>query len=208
MACTQQSADVGRGLLTSPLSCTQLSTDVGRIGCHYRPWPAHIDQMTSDVACPHRSYPAGGISEGLHASDVACAHLANDVGNRHGASAKACTHQSWRVRIGWVSPAVTCAHHPTAGENGQGLHTLTVVYTLRLSDIDCDLRIGQATSAQRQASSAKTCKHLTWHVRIGQATSANDMRYRSGDIGCGLPASAVTCAHRSVVVGRGLPTSP
>jgi len=173
---------------------------------------------------------ACSINQGLHASVVACAHRLGVTGRDLRTSAMACTHQLWRVRIwqttsansiqhactyqswpvriGWATSVVTCAHHPTAGENGQGLHTLTVVYTLRLSDIDCDLRIGQATSAQRQASSAKTCKHLTWHVRIGQATSANDMRYRSGDIGCGLPASAVTCAHRSVVVGRGLPTSP
>ncbi|RAN86087.1 hypothetical protein B5P41_31325, partial [Bacillus sp. SRB_28] len=61
----------------------------------------------------------GDIGEGLHASDVACAHLANDVGNRHGASAKACTHKPWRVRIDWASTAVACTHRPTIGDIGQ-----------------------------------------------------------------------------------------
>jgi len=67
---------------------------------------------------------AGGISEGLHASDVACAHLANDVGNRHGASAKACTHKPWRVRIDWASTAVARTDQPTTGDIGQGLHEI------------------------------------------------------------------------------------
>jgi len=33
------------------------------------------------------------------ASDVACAHLANNVGQQHAPSAMAYTDQSWRVRI-------------------------------------------------------------------------------------------------------------
>jgi len=74
-------------------------------------------------ASARRLHPtAGGISQGLQGTDVACAHLANDVGNRHAASAKACTHKPWNVRIGWASPAVACAHQPTAGDTYQGLH--------------------------------------------------------------------------------------
>ena len=45
-----------------------------------------------------------GISEGMNfTSDVACAHLANDVDQRHVTSAKAYTHQPWRVPIGWAT---------------------------------------------------------------------------------------------------------
>jgi len=46
---------------------------------------------------------ACGISEGMNASDVACAHLAKDFSQRHAASAKAYTHHPWRVRIGWAT---------------------------------------------------------------------------------------------------------
>jgi len=80
----------------------------------YRTWHVGVIQ----AKCP----TAGGISEGLHASDVACAHLANDVGNRHGALAKACTHKPWRVHIKWASTAVSCTDQPTTGDIGQGLH--------------------------------------------------------------------------------------
>jgi len=52
----------------------------------------------------------------------------------------ACTYQSWPVRIGWATSVVTCAHRPTAGEINQVLHASTAVNTLRLGDIDCDLR--------------------------------------------------------------------
>ena len=44
-----------------------------------------------------------GISEAMNTSDVACAHLANDVDQRHATSAKAYTHQPWRVPIGWAT---------------------------------------------------------------------------------------------------------
>jgi len=64
---------------------------------------------------------ARGINQGLHASDVACAHLANNDGNRHATLTKACTHKPWRVRIDWASAAVACAHRPTAGDIGQGM---------------------------------------------------------------------------------------
>jgi len=202
---------VGRGLPTSPLSCTQLSTDVGRIGCHYRPWPAHIDQMTSDVACPHRSYPAGGISEGLHASDVACAHLANDVGNRHGASAKACTHKLWRVRIDWASTAVARTDQPTTGDIGQGLHEIPwCVHTWQTTSANgtqhqprprCISRGLRASAGrhhpwpacigQRHDTSVKACTHQMWHVRIWQTTSAIGVEHqpRPARISRGLCAS-------------------
>jgi len=51
------------------------------------------------MACTHQP-TTGDIDQGLHASTVACAHLANDVGQRDAASAKVCTKQPWRVLIG------------------------------------------------------------------------------------------------------------
>ena len=107
-----------------------------------RPWPACIRQPTSFVVCAHRKATstngkqhkarharisrgvcasarrhrrrptAGSISQRLHASDVACAHMAKDVGQRHVISAKTCTHQSWHVRIAWVISTLNCAHQP------------------------------------------------------------------------------------------------
>uniref|UniRef100_M1DK92 Uncharacterized protein n=1 Tax=Solanum tuberosum TaxID=4113 RepID=M1DK92_SOLTU len=34
------------------------------------------------------------------------------IGQRHATSAKACTHQLWRVRIVWVTSVGACAHQP------------------------------------------------------------------------------------------------
>jgi len=68
-----------------------------------------------------RRQTAGDINQGLHASDMACAHLANNDGNRHTTSTKACTHKSWRVRGAWASAAVACTHQLTAGEIIQGM---------------------------------------------------------------------------------------
>jgi len=64
---------------------------------------------------------AGGNNQGLHASGVACAHLANNDGNRHATSTKACTYKLWCVRIGWASEAVACAHRPMASDISQGM---------------------------------------------------------------------------------------
>ena len=67
---------------------------------------------------------AGSISLDLNAFDVACAHLASDVGQRHASSDKACTYQPWRVRIDWASTAVARTDQPTTGDIGQGLHEI------------------------------------------------------------------------------------
>ncbi|KAH0769125.1 hypothetical protein KY290_013106 [Solanum tuberosum] len=56
LACTQRSADVGRGLPASPLACTHRSVDVKR------------GLPTSPLACAHRSADVG---RGMPASGVA-----------------------------------------------------------------------------------------------------------------------------------------
>jgi len=48
---------------------------------------------------------AGGISQGLHTSDVACAHRANNVGQWQVALAKACMLRMRHVRIGQAMSA-------------------------------------------------------------------------------------------------------
>jgi len=124
--------------------------------------PRHARINRGVCASGKRRRPtAFSINQGLHASVVACAHRLSVTGRDLRASAHACTHQlwhvriwqtssansmqhactyqSWPMRIGWATSVVTCAHRPTAGEIGQGLHASTVVYTLRLGDIDCDL---------------------------------------------------------------------
>ena len=119
--------------------------------CTHLTW--HVRIGKSDVcqghhASPgrHRSRPtADDISQGLHAYDVACADRTSDVGQWKAASAKTCTNQPWRVRIGWATsasangrqhqPIFTCIlrgpydlgkrSRPTAGVIGQV--TLVVV---------------------------------------------------------------------------------
>uniref|UniRef100_A0A3Q7GJ76 Uncharacterized protein n=1 Tax=Solanum lycopersicum TaxID=4081 RepID=A0A3Q7GJ76_SOLLC len=42
----------------------------------------------------------GSITQGLHTSEMACAHKVSNFGHCNATSAKACTHWSWRVCIG------------------------------------------------------------------------------------------------------------
>ena len=129
-------------------------------GKRHQPRHARINRDVCASGKQHRP-TACSINQGLHASVVACAHRLGVTGRDLRALAHACTHQlwhvriwqtssansmqhactyqSWPMRIGWATSVVTCAHRPTAGEIGQGLHASTVVYTLRLGDIDCDL---------------------------------------------------------------------
>jgi len=68
-------------------------------GRQHQPSPARINYGVCASAGQHRRRPtAGGISLGLHASDVADAHLASDVDQRQAASTK--RHWSWTARIG------------------------------------------------------------------------------------------------------------
>ncbi|KAG5614931.1 hypothetical protein H5410_014755 [Solanum commersonii] len=92
MACTYRSADVGRGLLASPFVFTQRAPSGPRI------------ERGMWASSKQRQPMADNRNQVLHASAVACAHLANNVGQRHAASAKAYTNQMWRVRIGRASP--------------------------------------------------------------------------------------------------------
>jgi len=130
-----------------------------------------IDWATSvRRRCP----TACGISQGLHASDVACADLANDVGHRLAATAKACTHQPWCVHIGWASPVAACAHRPTAGDIVQGLDTSTVVCAHFAND-----------DGQRHVTMVRAFMHQPWRMRIVWKTSAVACAHQptAGDIG-------------------------
>ena len=65
----------------------------------------------------------GSISRGLRASDVAGGHRASDVGQRQAASAKACTHRTWHVRIGQATSANDGQHQPRVARIKRGLCT-------------------------------------------------------------------------------------
>ena len=166
---------------------------------HHQPRYARISRGVCASARRHRPWLAR-IGQGLHASTVVCAHLANDVSQQHAAcmhvSAVACAHRLGDIGHDLRASSYGRRNRPRLARTNRDIYTSAGGHRL------LPAHIGQATSAQRHASSAKTCTHLTWHVYIGQATSANDMRYRSGDIGRGLPASAMTCADRSGDVGR------
>jgi len=171
----------------------------------------------------------GDIGQGLHALNVACAHLVNDVCQRHATSAKACMHQSCQARIDCATSSVACAHRPTIGNIAQGLHTSTVACAHRLGDNGRGLRasarrrpptaggISQGLHAsdiasahlandveQRHATSAKACTLQPWCVRIGWASPAVACAHRptTGDIGQGLDTSIVVCAHLANHVGQ------
>ena len=114
----------------------------------------------SEVACG--SHP-GEVSHGRrHQRRLArirrgmCAS-GKRVGNRHGASAKACTHKPWRVRIDWESTAVAGTHRPTTGDIGQGLH-----------EKPWCVRIWQMTSANgTQHQPRPTCISRGLHASAG-----------------------------------------
>ena len=80
----------------------------------------------------------------MNTSDVACAHLANDVDQRHATSAKAYTHQPWRVPIGWATYSLACEHRPNLAHINRGMCVLAnesvVECVLQLGDIICGLR--------------------------------------------------------------------
>jgi len=106
---------------------------------------------------------------------VVCAHLANDVGNWHGASAKACTHKPWRVRIDWASTVMAYSNRPTTGDIGQGLQ-----------EKPWCVRIWQTTSANNMQHA---CMYQPWPLRIGWSTSVvtcahRPTRHNIGRISC------------------------
>jgi len=137
---------------------------------------------------------AGNISQGLHASDLACMpRLGVSVSDNDR------QHQLRPTRIWCGLCALGYQRRPAARGISQGLHA---------SAMACAHRLGEIDVGQQQATSADFYTHLAWHVLFLQATSANGRRHWIGHIGSALPASAVACAHCSVVVGCGLPASP
>jgi len=160
-------------------------------------------------ASARRRHPTtGGISQGLQASDVACAHLANDVGNRHAASAKASTHKPWNVRMAG-------RHRPWPTRVGQQQATSTKAYTHKPwpARIGCALHASADGRRHRSkparfkcdvCASGERCRPTTcnmikpkastnqsWHVHFGKATSSVACAHRLGDIGFDLRASVI-----------------
>ena len=121
---------------------------------------------------------------------------------RQVASAKACTHQTWHVRIWQITTATGMQHQLRPALISRG------VCAAPGHQRPWPARIGQ-----RQAKSAKACSHKLWCVRIWQTTSANSMQhactYQPWPLRIGWSKSVVTCAHRPTAgkIGQGLHAS-
>jgi len=147
VACAHQLGDIARGLPASLKRhrswYARLKKEILANGRQHKPWHARMSRGVCVSDGRHYSRPtAGGISHGLHASDVACAYLANDIGQRQAASAKDYTFQPWRVCNGWatLASANDMHHQPRPARISRGV---------------C----------------ASTERHRLWRVRIRQATS-------------------------------------
>uniref|UniRef100_M1DNR4 Uncharacterized protein n=1 Tax=Solanum tuberosum TaxID=4113 RepID=M1DNR4_SOLTU len=83
---------------------------------------------------------AGGISKGLHASDVACAHRANNVGQWEVELAKACILRIWHVRIGQAMETLAMAYSHQPGVIDHGLSASARRHRPWHANIGCGLR--------------------------------------------------------------------
>ena len=112
MRCRPTNGSITQGLHISNVECDPRASDIGQRqlalakACTHQPCRVRIGWATS------ASLIAGGIIQGLHSSDVACAHLANDIAQWHTSSAKSYMHQSWHVPIGRATSAIACPHRP------------------------------------------------------------------------------------------------
>ena len=161
MTCENHYVIVGRGLLASPLACTQRSADVER------------GLPLSSVPCTHR---LPNVERSLLASSVAYTHhlpTSNVASPNHPWLAHiglvASVHRPSYVERGLAALFLACAHWPSGLCRRIGQVTSNVAW---------QHRPWLARIWQRQAASAKTCKHLTWHVRIGQAMSSNGKQHQ------------------------------
>ena len=92
------------GTILKPTKMSKaISVYIGSTGIPH-PGPGGISQglRASDK---RRRPTVVNISQGLHVSNVPCAHRATDDVQRQVASAKACTHRMWHVRIGQTMSA-------------------------------------------------------------------------------------------------------
>jgi len=156
---------------------------------------------------------AGGICEGLHASDVACAHLANAsaIGMENqprpacisrGVCASTGRQRPWPAHIGQrqATSAKACSHKPWC----VGIWQTTSAKCMQHQPRHARISRGVCASARH---------HRPWTARIGQglhaltvacAHLANDFSQQHA--AC-LHVSAVACAHRLGDIGRDLRAS-
>jgi len=127
----------------------------------------------------------GRISQGLHASIVACAHRLEDigVGRRQAASTNFNTHLKSLVRYGQA----TLANDAWPGDIGRGLAVSAVAYALRSADVDRGLCTSAVASAHRS-------------VVVGRGLSASPLActHPAADVGCCLPTSLALGLHTTV----------
>uniref|UniRef100_M1D8M9 Uncharacterized protein n=1 Tax=Solanum tuberosum TaxID=4113 RepID=M1D8M9_SOLTU len=156
--------------------------------------------------------------QGLRASDVAGMHQASDVGQLQAASAKACTHRTWHMRIGQATSSNDGQHQPRVARIRCGLCTTLSqrrewptrialgLHITSTSGVDC-LHL-PCLAHNGQPTSDVACPHRSWPVNINQPTSDIDWTHLPWTAHNGQPTSAVACTQRSADVGRGLAASP
>ena len=129
---------------------------------------------------------------------------------RQVASAKACTHQMWHVRIWQTTSAIGIENQPRLARISRGVCASTGRQ-----------RSWHARIGQQQATSAKACtkNRGVCASDVGRPISDVACTQRAADAGRGLhttisrrwtyrlPLSSLACTHRLDDVGRGLPTS-
>ena len=158
----------------------------------HQPWPVHIGCGLHRLA-RRRRQTAGNISQGVHASDVACL-----VGQT--TSANGSQHQPWPAHInhGVCESAMAYAHRPRNVGQWQAGAAKACTHLI------WHVRTGKASSANDR-------KHQPRLSRIsrGVCTSAGRHRRRAmeSNISQGLHASDVACTLRASDVGQRQMTS-
>lgn len=118
LSCTQWSADVGCGLLTSALACTQCSFDVERVLAES---PLVYTQWSAD------------IRHGIHLSSVAYTHQAFNIGCGLLASFVTYTHRFIDVKRGLPTSSVAWTHWSIDGR--RGLEASPMAFTHRSAHV-------------------------------------------------------------------------
>lgn len=126
----------------------------------YTHWPKDNyighGQHALDVACDSIGkrccLMSGGIAQGMHASNIVCAHRLGYIGHFLQASsivcafgewclpivsaiAKAFKHHPWGMRIGKETSVIACEHRSTLHDIDLDLHTLNMKCEHQLADI-------------------------------------------------------------------------
>lgn len=139
----------------------------------HRLWPMYITKTTSSTT--------SNFKQGLHASDLFCAHLQSDIRQCHALSLKTLVHNMWLVYIDWaiLNSAKGCQHEQPLLVYGQMMSITTGLIIQGMHASYMTSRHVETDIVQWNAASTKTCTHRLWHVFIISATfSLSSIRNR------------------------------